>query len=69
MATEAVRLNDQDSLTKEMNMTDEASTTTNQPRRIVEPILDASGTLRRIPAERTKPGYGDDRSVAHPARS
>jgi hypothetical protein len=69
MAVEAVRMMEQTSLPKEKTMTEEASTMANQPRRIVEPIFDASGTLRRIPADRPKPGYGDDRSTAHPARS
>ncbi|HEX7775381.1 MAG TPA: hypothetical protein VF449_02515 [Parvibaculum sp.] len=69
MAIEAAGMMEQTSLMKEKTMTEEASTMANQPRRIIEPILDASGTLRRIPADRTKPGYGDDRSTAHPGRS
>lgn len=69
MATEAARMMDQPSFDKETNMTDGASAMANQPRRIIEPIFDASGTLRRIPAERTKPAFSEDRAASHPARS
>jgi hypothetical protein len=38
----------------------------------IEPILDASGTLRRIPSDTTKPGSAHDiqfaRRYGHPAR-
>jgi hypothetical protein len=38
----------------------------------IEPIFDASGTLRRIPSDATKPGCVDDnqltRRASHPAR-
>jgi alpha-D-ribose 1-methylphosphonate 5-triphosphate synthase subunit PhnH len=38
----------------------------------IEPIFDASGTLRRIPSDTAKPGSVDDiqfaRRASHPAR-